>query len=86
VKKGVARRLFSTGWVLIGLSMLFYVVLELSARWEQAKTPGEKDMRVAALFMIFGIPMLIPAAAGLLCLLVGALVFAHGRFFRRISN
>jgi len=52
----------------------------------QAKTPGEKNMSVAVLFMIFGIPMLPSAAAGLLCLLVGALAFAHGRFFQRISN
>jgi hypothetical protein len=54
--------------VLIGLSVLLYAALEFSSRWEQAKTPGEKNMGVAVLFMIFGIPMLISAAAGLLCL------------------
>jgi hypothetical protein len=36
--------------------------------------------------MIFGIPMLICAAGGLLCLLVGALAYAHGRLSRRISS
>jgi hypothetical protein len=70
---------------LIGLSMALYVAGELSARWEQAKTPGEKNMGVAVLFMIFGIPMLI-SAAGVLCLLVGALAFVHVRFFRRVSS
>jgi hypothetical protein len=86
VKKGLARSLSLTGSVLIGLSMALYGAGELSARWEQAKNPGEKDLGVAVLFMMFDIPMLILAGAGLLCLLVGALVFAHGRFFRRISS
>jgi hypothetical protein len=86
VKEGIARSLSLTGSALIGLSVLLYAALEFSSRWEQAKTPGEKNMGVAVLFMIFGIPMLICAAGGLLCLLVGALAYAHGRFFRRISS
>jgi len=86
VKKGITRSLSLTGSALIGLSVLLYAALEFSSRWEQAKTPGEKNMGVAVLFMIFGIPMLICASGGLLCLLVGALAYAHGRFFRRISN
>ena len=85
VKKGISRSLSLTGSVLIGLSVLLYAALEFSSRWEQAKTPGEKNMSVAVLFMIFGIPMLI-SAAGLLCLLLGALAFAHGWFFRRVSS
>jgi hypothetical protein len=86
MKKGVARSLLLTGWVLIGLSVVLYVALDLSSRWEQAKTPGEKDMGVAVLFMIFGIPMLISAAGGLLCLIVSGLAFAYTRFFPRISS
>jgi hypothetical protein len=58
--------------------VVLYASSELSSRWEQAKTPGEKDLGV-------DIPMLI-SAAGLLCLLIGALALAHGRFFRRISS
>ena len=42
--------------------MVLYTSLELSSRWEQATTPGEKDLGVAVLFMIFDIPMLISAA------------------------
>jgi len=30
--------------------------------------------------------MLISAASGILCLLVGALAFVHVRFFRRVSS
>lgn len=69
----------------MGLSLVLYAALELSSRWEQAKTPGEKNMGVAVLGMIFGIPMLISAAVGLLCLLVGALTFAYKRFCQRRS-
>jgi hypothetical protein len=85
LKKGITRSLSLTGLVLIGLSVVLYASLELSSRWEQAKTPGEKNMGVAVFFMIFGIPMLISAAAGVLCLLVGALTFVYVWFFRRIS-
>jgi hypothetical protein len=86
MKKGITRSLWLTGWALIGLSMVLYVTLELSTRWEQARTPGEKNMGVAVLFMIWGIPTLISGAAGLLCLIVGAFTFAYRHFFPRISN
>jgi hypothetical protein len=66
--------------------VVLYASSELASRWEQAKTPGEKNMGVAVLFMIFGVPIMISAAAGVLCLLVGALAFVHVRSFRRISS
>jgi hypothetical protein len=86
VKKGITRSLSLAGLALLGLSVVLYASLDLSSRWEQAKTPGEKNTGVAVFFMIFGIPMLISAAAGFLCLLVGALAFVYVRFFRRISS
>jgi hypothetical protein len=86
VKKGITRSLSLTGLGLTGLSVVLYAALEFSTRWEQAKAPGQKNMGVAVLFMIFGIPTLISAAAGLLCLLAGALAFALGRFFQRNSS
>src|SRR6266581_2251543 len=43
VKKGVTRSLSLTGSALIGLSALLYGALEFSSRWEQTKTPGEKN-------------------------------------------
>jgi hypothetical protein len=45
-----------------------------------------KNMGVAVLFTLFGVPMLISLAAGLLCLIVGAITFAYGWFFPRTSN
>ena len=86
MKKGITRSLWLTGWALIGLSIVLYVTLELSTRWEQARTPGEKNMGVAVLFMIWGIPTLISGGAGLLCLIVGAFTFAYRHFFPHISN
>ena len=86
MKKGITRPLSLTGLALIGLSVVLYASLELASRWEQAKTPGEKNMGVTVLFMIFGIPILISAAAGVLYLLVGTLAFVYVWFFRRISS
>ena len=86
MKKGTTRSLLLIGWALIGLSMVLYVIMELSTRWEQARTPGEKNMGVAVLFMIWSIPTLISGAAGLLCLIVGALMFAYRHFFPHVSN
>jgi hypothetical protein len=42
VNKGIAGSSLLTALALIGLSAVLYVGLELSSRWEQAKTPGGK--------------------------------------------
>ena len=86
VKKGTTRLLSLTGVALIGLSIVLYVALELSSVLGQAKTPGEKDMGLAVLFMFLGIPMLIFAALGLFCLIASALAFAYRRLRPRISS
>jgi len=80
MKKGITRSLWLTGWALLGLSMVFYVTLELSTRWEQARTPGEKNMGVAVLFMIWWIPTFISGAAGLLCLIAWRIHFCLQAF------
>jgi hypothetical protein len=72
--------------VLIGLSIVLYAALELSTRWEQARTPGEKNLGVAILFMIFGIPTGIFGVLGLLCLILAGLIFAYRRFFSTTSS
>jgi hypothetical protein len=86
VNKGIARSSSLTGLALIGLSVVLYVGLELSSRWDQAKMPGGKNMGIAILFTLFGVPMLISLAAGLLCLIIGAIASAYARFFPRPSN
>jgi hypothetical protein len=81
MKKGIPKSLVLTGWALIGLSLLLYCAYEVLTRWEQAKTPGEKNLGVAVIFMTFWFPMLISAVAGFLCLTVGALSFAYRLVF-----
>jgi hypothetical protein len=86
MRKGTARSFSIAGMVLIVLSVVLYTALELSSRWEQARSPGEKNLGISVLFIMFGIPMLISGAGGIFCLLVGALAFTYRRFFQRISN
>lgn len=84
--KSVARTLSWTGVVFIGLSLGLYAAMELSSRWEQAKAPGGKDMVASGLGLIFGIPILFSAAAGLLCLFVGGLALVYQRFYPNKSK
>jgi hypothetical protein len=47
---------------------------------EQALTPGEKNLGVAVLGMIWGLPMLAFGATGVCLLLVHSVVFLYRRF------
>jgi hypothetical protein len=47
--------------------------------------PGGKNMGIAILFTLFGVPMLISLAAGLLCLIIGAIASAYARFFPQLQ-
>ena len=80
MKSDLPKNMSLTGCGFLGLSFVLYVSLELSSRWEQAKNPGEKSFGVAVLGMMFGIPMLISALLGFVCLLVGGAIFACKRF------
>ena len=86
MKKSIQKSFSLAGVFLLGLSILLYIALEVSSRWEQARTPGEKNLGVAVLGMTFGIPMLISAATGLLCLLISGLAFIYSRFLQRPSR
>ena len=67
---------------LIALSGLLYIALEITTKWEQAQSPGEKSLGVAVLAMMFGIPMLLCAGAGVLSFVVGGFVAALNRIRR----
>ena len=77
--KNVVRNLSWTGVVFIGLSLVLYAVLEFLFNWKQTKASGGKDILASGLGLIFGIPILFSAAAGLLCLLVGGLALVYRR-------
>jgi len=53
--------------------------MEILAAHEQARTPGERNLGVAVIWMTFQIPIWILEFAGVGCLILGALVFAYRR-------
>jgi hypothetical protein len=69
-----------TGFTLVAVSTIFYLALQVSAAREQALSPGEKSLGVAALGMVFGIPFIVTGAAGLGLLAFAALLAAYRRF------
>jgi hypothetical protein len=69
------------GLVLIGLSVFLALLLQITSSWEQSRNPGEKDLGVAVLGIMFGVPSLI-CAAGVVSLLVSATAFAWNRLAR----
>ena len=72
-----------TGLIFTGLSLLLFGALELTTHWEQAQTPGERDLGVAALAILFGLPLLACAAGALISFLVCLVAFAYRRMFQR---
>jgi hypothetical protein len=61
------------------LALLLYMALQITSNWEQAQTPGEKSLGVAALGMLFGLPMLLCAGAAVLSFVVGLVIFPFSR-------
>jgi len=80
VNKGLGKPCCIAGGLLLALSVLLYAAMEAATRWEQAKTPGEKNLGVGVLAMLFGIPALACAAIGVVCLIVGASLLLRRRF------
>ena len=81
--KATAKNISLTGVGFLGASLALYAILELWTSWEQARTPGEKNLGVAVLGMTVGVPMLFSAAMGLACLAAGGVMFAYGRLRMR---
>ena len=61
------------------LAILLYAALQVTSNWEQAKSPGEKSLGVAALGMLFGLPMLLCAGVSLLSFVVGLVTLPFSR-------
>jgi UPF0716 family protein affecting phage T7 exclusion len=80
VDKGLAKPCCIAGGLLLALSALLYAVLEVATSWEQAKTPGEKNLGVGVLAMLFFIPALVCAAIGVMCLIVGVSLLVRRRY------
>ena len=64
------------------LSLICYGLLSWTSAAEQARSPGEKDLGVAVLAMMFGLPALVLAAAGVLCLITGTCLWVFRKYRR----
>jgi len=76
---------FRIGLLLLGLAALSVLGLTLTTLWEQELNPGEKNLGVAALFVLWSLPVLFFGVAGVCFLLVSTTVFLHRRVRRRGS-
>ena len=72
--------LFKIGALLLVLSACAWLGLTITTAREQALTPGEKNLGVAALGIFWGLPMLAFAATGVCLLLVHSVLFLYRRF------
>ena len=70
---------FRIGFLLLALAAVATVGLMLTTGWEQAQTPGEKNLGVAVLFM-FWLPILFLAAGGVCFLLGSTVVLVYRRW------
>src|SRR6185312_4505350 len=71
---------FRIGLLLLALAAVSTVGLILTTGWEQAQTPGEKNLGVAVLFMFWGVPTLFLAGGGMCFLLGSTVVFIYRRW------
>src|SRR5258708_6830135 len=76
---------FGIGNVLLALTAVLFLGLAWSAASEQAHSPGEKNLGVAVLGMLFGIPMLICGFCGFGCVIVSMFIWIYQSLFRRES-
>jgi hypothetical protein len=63
------------------VSAALYAILARAAGAEQVVSPGEDSFGVAALGMMYGPPIVVTAAAGILILLIGLSVATLHRFY-----
>lgn len=76
--------LIGIGCLSLAGALVCFGLLDWSSSVEQASSPGEKDLGVAVLGMMFGIPAFFLGLAGLLCLVAGMCVWAYRSYQRRV--
>jgi hypothetical protein len=77
---------FRVGIMLLAVTVVLFFGLEWLATSEQASSPGEKNLGVAVLGMLFGVPMLISGIGGLGCVIVSVFIWVHNSLFRSESD
>jgi hypothetical protein len=76
---------FRIGLFLLFLAALSVLGLMLTTAREQALTPGEKNLGVAALFMFWSLPVMFFGAGGVCFLVVSTTIFLYRKFGRQGS-
>ena len=77
---------FRIGLFLLALAALSVFGLMLTTSREQALTPGEKNLGVAALFILWSLPVWFFGVAGVCFLLVSTSVFLYRKLRRPRSS
>jgi len=80
---GFTKAAFWVGVASSAMSVVLYIALKVMTPWAQSQNPSERNLGLAALGIIFGVPLRFCAAAAVLCLLASAAAFAYRRMFRR---
>ena len=70
----------------LGVTVALLLAFEVLALLEQSQSPGEKDLGVGVLGMIFLIPALILGISGVGCLVVGVSAWIWQSLLRRRSE
>jgi hypothetical protein len=78
--KGLSRVAIGLGSGLLITSAVLYALLTRAESAEQALSPGEKTFGVAVLGMMYGPPIVVTAAIGILSLVLGMLGTTIHRF------
>jgi uncharacterized PurR-regulated membrane protein YhhQ (DUF165 family) len=82
LSRNAAKKAVVVGLVSTVLFVLLALGLFVTTSLEQAKTPGEESLGVAALFILFSLPMMACAVVAVVSFLLGAVAAAYSRFRR----
>jgi hypothetical protein len=74
---------FRIGILFLILAIAMWIALSLSTAHEQALTPGEKSLGVAALAMLLGVPALVFGSISVLCLIFSLAVAGYRKLASR---
>ena len=74
------------GILLLGCATVLWLFFERLADNEQAQAPGEKDLGIGVLGILFLIPTVILATAGFGCLITSLFIAVRRRFVRANSK
>lgn len=79
-------RLFLTGLSLLLLAAMMVLGLVITTAREQALTPGERSLGVAALAILWMMPLLLFAASGVVISITSVSMFLYRKYNQRKAS